>query len=168
MAPTIGRLANIASEISAVKDVAEDILKAVVSGDQIQVEFKYQTPIEAVPTVRLLFATNEVPRFSDKSEGLWRRVLILLFGVRIPESRQDRQLAQKIIKGELRGIFNWAIVGLRRLRKNGSFTIPESTKAAIAAHRLASNPVRRFLEEACGYSPRAKSLTQDVYDAYKN
>lgn len=103
MAPTIGKLANIASEIAVRRDVAEDVLKAVTSGDRIQVEFKYQTSTEARPTVRLIFATNEPPLFKDRSDAIWRRILIVPFEVTIPEERQDRNLALAICSTELRG-----------------------------------------------------------------
>jgi len=104
MGPTIGRLANIVSEIPTVKGVAEDVLKAVISGDRIRVEFKYHDPTDARPTARLIFATNELPDFWDKTEGLWRRLMVIPFSVAIPEERQDRKLATKICKRELPGL----------------------------------------------------------------
>ena len=120
--PTVGKLANIVSEIGRHKDVAENILKAVVSGDMIRVEAKNHPPTQARPTVRLIFATNELPRFADQSRGIWRRLVILPFDVTIPVDRQDPKLARKICDRELSGIFNWALRGLRRLGKVGAAT----------------------------------------------
>jgi P4 family phage/plasmid primase-like protien len=166
IAPTIGKLANIVSEIGDIRIVAEDVLKAIASGDRIKVEFKYRNPTHAKPTVRLIFATNTLPRFSDATEGIWRRLLILEFDVAIPPDQQDRKLSERICKEELPGIFNWAICGLRRLRKNGAFTIPKSTTRAIAQHRRESNPVRWFLEENYEPSPKARVPTKQAYEEY--
>ena len=73
------------------------------SGDRIRVEFKYHDPSDALPTARLIFATNELPAFLDTSEGLWRRLLVIPFEVTIPEERQERDLAGRICRRELPG-----------------------------------------------------------------
>lgn len=155
LAPTIGKLVNIVSEVGKVGSIAEEVLKAIATGDRISVEFKFRTHTQARPTVRLIFATNELPTFNDRTDGLWRRALILQFPITIPEDRQDRKLAKKIIDTELSGVFNWAITGLRRLRQRGGFKIPASSRHAGDEHRRASNPARQFLEEV--YCPLAEA-----------
>jgi P4 family phage/plasmid primase-like protien len=166
MGPTIGRLANIVSEIPTVKGVAEDMLKAVISGDLIRVEFKYHDPIDARPTARLIFATNELPEFWDKTEGLWRRLLVIPFSVTIPEKDQDRKLAANICERELPGLLNWALRGLTRLRDKEHFTVPESSRNILEQHRLASNPARQYLKTQCEFSPDHKTLCEALYHAY--
>lgn len=149
LARSIGKLANVVSEIGPMRGPVEGILKAIVSGDPISVEFKNQTPFDARPTVRLLFATNVLPPFNDRSDGLWRRLLILPFNVAIPEDRQDPKLAEKICAAELPGVFNWALAGLKRLRQQARFTQTEATRQAVEEHRRACNPERQFLDESC-------------------
>jgi len=166
MAPTIGRLANIVSEIPVVKGVAEDVLKAVVSGDLIRIEFKYHNPTDARPTARLIFATNELPHFLDRSEGLWRRLLIIPFEVTIPEEQQDRKLAQNICGNELPGLLNWALHGLRRLREQDMFTVPDSSRELVEEHRVASNPAREYLEEWCEVVPDEQTPCDQLYTQY--
>lgn len=166
LAPTVGRLANIVSEVSKTKGVAEDTLKAMISGDLIRGERKYHDPVDARPTVRLIFATNEVPHFSDRSEGLWRRLLFLPFNVTIPEAEQDRKLAKRICQKELPGIFNWAIRGLRRLRENGGFTAPLSSKRLLKQQKSASNPAREYLLTACEVDANVTVTCNTVYTQY--
>ena len=166
LASSIGRLANIASEITRTKRVAEGILKAMISGDLIRVERKYQDPMDARPTARLIFATNEIPIFVDRSEGLWRRLLFLPFKVTIPEDEQDRGLARKIYTTELSGIFNWALEGLKRLRSNGCFTIPLSSKQLTREQKMSSNPARQFLTEHYRRAENKKVPCEKVYRLY--
>lgn len=71
--PTLGKLANIASEVGELDRVAEGFLKSFTSGDRMQFERKFKEPIEAIPTAKLVLATNNRPRFSDRSGGLWIR-----------------------------------------------------------------------------------------------
>ena len=167
MFPTIGKLLNVASEIGGGKRLAEDTLKAVVSGDMIRVEGKNQQPTQTRPTVRLLFATNDTPKFSDRSEGIWRRLLILPFSVSIAPDKQKPKLAREICERELPGIFNWAIEGLRRLRQTGRFTQSPESRKAHSEHRLASNPAKRFLKECCVMDGEASVRCEELYTAYR-
>lgn len=97
LAPTLGKLANISGEIGELDSVAEGQLKAFVAGDSMQFERKYREPIMAEPTARLILATNNRPRFVDRSEGLWRRMLLVPWNVQIPEDKQDPELAKRIM-----------------------------------------------------------------------
>jgi putative DNA primase/helicase len=74
---TLGKLANIASEVGEIDRVAEGLLKSFTAGDRMMFDRKGIDPIEAMPTARLVLATNNRPRFSDRSGGLWRRLLLM-------------------------------------------------------------------------------------------
>ncbi|MBF0432570.1 MAG: hypothetical protein HQK83_14895, partial [Fibrobacteria bacterium] len=113
---TYGKMANIAPEIGHVDRVCEGLLKAYSAGDPIVFEKKWGDSFTGVPTAKLVFGTNQVPRFYDKSRGIWRRLLLLPFDIVIPDEQQDKQLPKHLIQTELPGIFNWALEGLQRLR----------------------------------------------------
>jgi len=78
---TLGKLANIVNEAAQIKGNIEDNFKAYVAGDRMLFERKYGAPFTARPTARWIIATNELPRFSDACEGLWRRLYPIRFGV---------------------------------------------------------------------------------------
>ncbi len=82
---TLGKLANICAEIGEIDKVAEGHLKSFVSGDPMTFERKFKDPIVALPTARLVLATNTLPRFSDRSGGLWRRMIVMPCNVVIAE-----------------------------------------------------------------------------------
>lgn len=145
---TLGKLANIAAEIGDLDKVAEGHLKAFTSGDPMLFERKHKDPISAPPTARLVLATNNLPRFSDRSDGVWRRMLLVPFDVTIDEA--DRipgldKVAWWNASGELPGVFNWAMEGLRRLRAQGRFTESQACTKATEAYKLDCNPTRQFL-----------------------
>ena len=75
LTPTLGKLANIASEVGEIDRVAEGFLKSFTAGDMMTFDRKHVAPIEALPTARLILSTNNRPRFSDRSGGLWRRMI---------------------------------------------------------------------------------------------
>jgi P4 family phage/plasmid primase-like protien len=145
---TLGKLANITAEVGELDKMAEGQLKAFVVGDPMDFERKFKQPFTARPTARLMLATNNAPQFADKSEGIWRRVLLLPFSVQIPDGERiagmdKREFWQK--SGELPGILNWALAGLHALRVQKDFVVPASCREASERLRVESNPAKRFL-----------------------
>jgi P4 family phage/plasmid primase-like protien len=165
---TLGKLANIASEVGEFDKVAEGQLKAFVSGDAIEFERKFKSPFTARPTARLVLATNNPPAFSDKSDGVWRRVMPLPFSIQIPPAEQKPGLDKPAFwqaSGELPGILNWALVGLHDLRQAGRFVLPKTSKDMLEKLRTDSNPARRFLQDTFAEGEDA-FLTAGVYGEY--
>jgi putative DNA primase/helicase len=167
LTPTLGKLVNIASEIGKIDDGAEGVLKAFTSGDRMYFDRKGVPGVQARPTARLVFATNNLPRFQDRSEGINRRIILLPCRVTIPLEQQDPHLAEKMHE-ELPGIFNWALEGLRRLRRQRRFTEPALSLKAHADHRLDSNPARLFLTEHYTADANLTAACEDVYGTFRD
>ena len=163
LTPTIGKLANICAEVGEISTVAEGVLKQFTAGDRMYFDRKGIPGVMCYPTARLLLATNNRPRFRDRSEGIWRRMILVPFRYTVPPHRQDRDLTKKL-RAELPGIFLWAVKGLKRLRANGRFTEPAACEQVLDDYRLESNPARVFLGEyvvaADGKSVPCKELYQ--------
>lgn len=145
---TLGKLVNITSEMKE-KDVpAEDLLKQFVAGDRLHFNPKYQKTFTAKPTAKLILSTNERPLFTDRSDGIWRRLLILPFPITVSEGQRDVHLEGKLAP-ELPGILNWAIAGARALFGRGAFKEPRVSIEARRTFQRESNTARMFLEETC-------------------
>lgn len=146
LSTTIGKLVNQMTESShAIEAEAEALLKAFVAGDDMTFDRKFKEPITLTPTAKIMIATNDLPRFGDKSAAIWRRINFVPFNVNIPEENWDKNLENKL-KTELSGILNWAIEGLIDLNKNG-FIRPNGTNDLIEEYRKDSDPCRAFLLE---------------------
>jgi putative DNA primase/helicase len=111
---TINKLLNIAAEVNEHAKLDEGMLKKFIAGDTMYFDRKGIAGLSAKPTARLMVATNNPPMVLDRSEGMWRRMMLIPFRITIPPAQQDYQLASKL-KSELPGIFNWAREGRRRL-----------------------------------------------------
>ena len=166
LTPTLGKLANIATEVGEISRGAEAVLKAFTSGDRMYFDRKGIPGIEALPTARLAFAANNLPRFADRSSGIWRRMLLLPYRMVIAADRQDPHLIRALLQ-ELPGIFNWAAEGLRRLRRRGHFTEPRECREALEAYRTESNPARGFLQECAYLDPRTRTACETAYERYR-
>ena len=172
--PLVDALVNIVSEIDVDRNhgsirIAEDKLKAIVSGDFIEIERKNQDIFKARASARLVFACNALPPIADRSNGIWRRMVILPFDVVIPDDKRDKLLAKKIIATELSGVFLWALEGLLRLQKRGMFNEPAASKAIKAEHRLTCSPEDEFLSEYVRAGQPADFIViGEIYAAYRS
>lgn len=166
---TLGKLANIAFDCGEIDKTAEGTIKSLVSGDRMTFERKYHDNVDAIPTARLVLATNNLPRFSDRSSGIWRRMLLMPFKRVVPEVEKVHGMDKPDwweAQGELPGAFNWAIEGLRRLREQRRFTTSEICETDLAQYRMECNPCGMFLNEHFEADPEADIVTQEAYIQY--
>ena len=144
----VNKNVNIATEneISS-KGFNSQYFKAIVSGDAIQVEKKYQDSFSYTPTAKLVFAVNNLPYSPDRSHGLYRRILILPFNRRFDGRQADKHLKQKL-QAELPGILNWALAGLKRLREQDyEFSSSEVIEKAVSGYKQDQNPMLNYMAE---------------------
>ena len=169
---TLGKLANIASEVGELDKAAEGFLKSFTSGDPMQFERKHKPTFSAVPTARLVLATNNRPRFSDRSAGVWRRMILMPFRVTIAADDPGRVFGMDkpawwVASGELPGILNWALAGLERLRRQDRFSTSQVCEQALAEYRTENNPARLYLTETCQEAPLGRVDSGELYAAYR-
>lgn len=129
----------------------EAIIKTWVGKDKLDYERKYSTGFTAKPTAKLMIACNAIPTFTDKSMGTWRRLKIVPFD-RVDTSVVDTELDDKL-EAELPGILNWAIAGLKDLRGNRGFVVPDRSRELLEKQREESNPAAMFLKESYYWEP---------------
>ena len=167
---TVGKLANIAAEVGPMDRVAEGKLKEFTAGDRMQFERKHRDPFETTPTAKLMLSTNNLPRFSDRSGGLWRRMLLMPFEREVPANERIVGMDKPdywLNQGELPGMLNWAIDGLRRLQESGQFTQSAVCEQALAAYRVENNPARTFLLDRFTLHPGGAIPSKTVFQEYR-
>ena len=160
----VGKRLNFAPDIR--KGASFDsALKALSSGQDVAGWRLYSgtTVIKCPP---LVFALNEMPRFRDVTSAFFRRVMLFSFDVTIPEDRQDRSLASRIIENESSGVFLWMMEGLWRLQeRRGVFTYCEkmATNLENLKRRVRNeeNPVLQYLDNA-GWSVTPVWVGQEI------
>lgn len=150
LAEMIGKSANIASEMNRVERIEEGLLKELTSGDAVQVNRKYKSPISVVPSAKLIFATNTLPPINDKSDGVWRRMIAMPFLQCFKDGAEDPDRGRRLCQ-ELPGIFNWALDGARRLREQGGFSECSVCQQCADNHRYDSDPVMQFVDDECEF-----------------
>lgn len=148
VAPIVGKMLNIVSEIGARTYIDDAGFKRLVSdGDAISIDPKNQHPFSYVPTAKHVFMTNFLPKTADDSDATLERIMLIPFNRRFAQHEQDRDLSDKL-RGEMPGILSWAVEGARRLMaNNGRFTPVEGAEVLLEQYKEDQNPVLQFLRE---------------------
>ncbi len=165
--PTLGKMLNICQEANDIDAPAESFLKNFTGGNPVMFEGKGSNAFEALPTAKIVITWNTSPRFKDRSEGLWRRMLVVKFDVK-PTRPNPKMLEPDfwLKHGQLPGMLNWALLGLKRLEERGDFSVSEESRQAIEAIRTANNSARMFIREHYQHRQGARLLCKEVYEAY--
>lgn len=124
----------------------EGDFKDSCSGGDVNCERKGQDVCTAPCTARHVFACNALPKFFDKSEGIWDRLRIIPFRQRFRgTSFQIPNIENTFLPQELPGIFNFALAGLGKLRRLQTFPETEDMLDAKAVHRNTCDPLSEYL-----------------------
>ena len=139
------KLVNYGSELNGVREMA--FFKQLASGEKIEARLPYGEPFLIEDYAKLIFNCNELPKEIEFTKAYFRRFLIIPFTQAIPAEEQDPQLADKIISGELSGVFNWMLEGLDRIIQNKRFTFSRESSSVLINYQEQSDNVRLFLED---------------------
>jgi putative DNA primase/helicase len=167
---SVGKLANITAECGEIDRVAEGFLKSFVSGDPMAFDRKNKSPMQCAATARLTMAFNNRPRFSDRSGGLWRRMILMPMRVVIEPPDRVKGMDKPqwwADQGELPGVFCWALVGLARLKQQGGFTQSAICEGALQDYKSECNPARMFFSEMCKKDPCSGVVSESLYAIYR-
>jgi P4 family phage/plasmid primase-like protien len=162
--PLLGKMANICGDLNELDAVAEGVIKRLTGDDRLTVNRKNRQAATMQPGVKLIFATNTLPRFTDKSSGMWRRLIAMPFDVVIPLEEQNEQLSSEL-EAELPGILNWAIEGLQRLLQDG-FSECRVCRRVQEQHRHDCDPLAQFVDELVVKKEGARTNCKDLYKTY--
>lgn len=119
-----GKVVNISTE-NETSNFNSEALKAITSGDPIQIENKYERPFTAKLTTKLVFAMNTLPKPSDRTFALYRRLCLVPFLTKFVDNphegtnelKRNPNIEAELVE-ELPGILAWCIEGLKRLAAN--------------------------------------------------
>jgi putative DNA primase/helicase len=159
------RLAT-ASETNEGVRLNEARIKVLTGGDPITARRLYQESFTFSPTHKLVLAFNHKPIIADDSEGMWRRVHLVLFSRQFKPEEQDKNLLDQL-KGEATGVLGWAVRGCLLWQKNG-LAMPPAVKRATAAYRDESDHLGQFIGDCCTVEPSSTETSEALWRRYQS
>lgn len=140
-------------------------IKGIVGRDRMRINEKYEKAFTLRLPVRLLIATNELPRLFGGQRALPARFLFLTTRETLDSTEQDPDWYDKI-NAETAAIARWYGRGYMRLMKNGHFTESAASKAIIEEMYHDTTPVAEFADSYLKCEPDAKLLNTDLWETY--
>ena len=150
MAELENRLANIGDDIDNVTIRDSGTLKKMISGESITVERKGERPFKLSPYATHIYSANAIPRSFDKSDGFYRRWLLVPFNAKFTAEDPDYDplIFDKITTdAALSYLLNIGLRGASRLIKRGRFTEPQSVKEALEHYKTDNSTTLSWIED---------------------
>ena len=118
-------------------------LKAVITGDTIQVNRKFKAPISFKFKGFMVQCLNEMPRVKDKSDSFYRRQLFIPFtkcftGAERKYIKDDYLKRKEVVEYVMYKVLNMNYY---------EFDVPEVCKTALEEYKEFNDPVRQFMAE---------------------
>jgi putative DNA primase/helicase len=152
--PLLGAVMNIVGDANDIEKMGEGVLKAIVGGDPITIDRKHKSAITERLQCKFMMNCNTLPPFRDRTEGLWRRIILLLWEQAIPKEKRIKDFGEVIVQAEVQGIFNWALCGYHRVKKEGFNVDPMGrVQRGISEARGTIQKEREFFEDCLGWDP---------------
>ena len=145
--------------------IAEKI-KRITGNDLINIKRKFKPPLSLRLDAKILAVSNHLPKLLDDSGALFDRLIPLPFIRSIDRDKADTHFPTKL-KAELPGIVLLALKGWKRLRDNGQFTLPDSSKQILSELRETGSPVLTFIEEVCKLDKQSFTSTDILFKTWE-
>lgn len=120
------------------------IIKKLTGQDSLGFEYKNKTPFEDKNYAKIIIATNNLPSTTDKTEGFYRRWLIIDFNNKFTE---EKDILKEIPLAEYQSLSTKAVMLLNDLLKRRSFTNEGSVEERMKRYEEKSNPFDKFWKD---------------------
>lgn len=173
LVPSMGKLALIGDDIAKdrVNDTTCAIMKKFVTGETVSDQYKGGASFQFEPYATLIYSCNEIPRFSDGSFGVERRLHPIPLSARFQPGDEgfDPRLKQKLCHEDcIEYAIIRAIEALCECRSRMELTpnkLCDTTRSDIMKE---SDCVRAFIEhyQASGKSSFIGATNSDIYSSF--
>lgn len=144
--------------------IVENLLR--ISGeDALTIDRKNIAAWSGKLPTRFVFASNELPAFSDASAALANRFLLFKFSISFI-GREDPGLTSRLLR-ELPGIVLWALDGLMDFQERGYLVRPASSDDITTDLIEQTSPIRTFVDECCSIGDTLQCERDELFKAWR-
>lgn len=146
--------------------LAEERIKQFTGDSPIQARPLHGEFIEYEPRGLVFLECNAKPRISGDDDGIWRRIVVVLFPRQFKGQAIDKGQKRRLL-AEGPGILNWMLEGTLTWLQEG-LRPPQSVVDAVEEYRRSANPFGEWLATCVDTSdPTARCPSKDLYESYK-
>lgn len=168
----VGKLANLGDDIPDGFLRGEELstFKKLVTGDAIYTDVKNSEGFEFRPSATMVFSMNAIPRLSDTTDGVFRRLYFLPFRRRFTpgDADYDPDMAGKLARSEV--LERGALIGLMALgdliRRGALTPIPDMVEEVEEVKKDNDSVARWFYDESVDRADVDGRPIASVYKEY--
>jgi putative DNA primase/helicase len=142
----------------------ESLVKQLTGADPITARRMREDFWTFLPTHKIILQTSHKPEVRGQDEGIWRRLRLVPFLIRVADAEQDKNLGSKLL-AEREGILNWLRAGCLRWQKHG-LSLPAAVKSATQEYKTQQEVLAEFLEECCQQGPDYRCKASAFYGVW--
>lgn len=157
----------IASEMQEGSRLNDATVKQLCSTDKVFAEKKYKSPFSFTPCHTLILYTNHLPRVSASDDGIWRRLNVIPFSAKIPESSDIKNYGDYLYENAGESILAWIIEGAEKvIAMDYKLPVPECVQSAIDEYRSQNDWFGNFLDDNCEIGDSHEESSSKLYKTY--
>lgn len=139
--------------------------KALITGDQVQIEEKYKAPVDFRFSGLMVQCVNFLPRVNDKTSSFYRRILMVPFekcftGAERKYIKDDYLNRQEVLEYVLYKV-------LEKIPSYYDFDVPDACTRLLDDYKTFNDPVRQFAEEMLPELKWQLVPNKFLYDLFK-
>lgn len=140
--------------------------KALITGDQVQIEEKYKAPVDFRFSGLMVQCVNFLPRVNDKTSSFYRRILMVPFekcftGAERKYIKDDYLNRQEVLEYVLCKV-------LEVIPSYYDFDVPDACTRLLDDYKTFNDPVRQFAEEMLPELKWQLVPNKFLYDLFKS
>lgn len=163
-----GMLANVCPDIPSEPIKYTGTVKTLTGKDKMTAQHKHQDSFEFRNYCKLIFSGNQIPEFEDKTDAWYKRIRPIVFPNKF--TKTDKKtivgLEKLLIKEEISGIFNYAMLGWQRMVELGHLTGEKPVEEKGMEILKRSNSVSYFIAQYCKPNETSVMPVSVIYDCY--
>jgi putative DNA primase/helicase len=150
------------------KPLQSELIKKLTGSEEIPVRTLFKGFIDFQPQAKPHMSGNGLPKITDTSNGIWRRMLFVKWPVTLAEHEQrDFEAVVGELVEESAGILNWLIDGALDYLQGGLF-IADSIRSDTREYREESDIVMQFFRDCVEPMPGHSVRAREMYLAFKD
>ena len=165
VASLVGKTANFDADAKPEYLADAGLFKKLSGEDETYANPKSKPGFSFRNKAKLTFSMNELPRMSDTSGGMARRVIIIKMDNKLTKNIKEK-FPLKTMKKELPGIFNKVTRYFKEALDRGGFTISESAQKERDEWLELNDPIGEFIREATEAGDDYAVKSAELYRAY--
>lgn len=139
-------------------------LKSIITGDPFLLNRKFKDPRTLLFRGFMVQCVNELPRLRDRSESMYRRLLV------VPFEKRFEGCERKYIKGDYlcrREVLEYVLYRVLHDMTYYELSEPEECREMLDEYRIVNDPVRQFCEDALPKFSWDAVSWDDLYKFYR-